>query len=120
MAIQAKVSWSELSAEQKINFGNGCGPDWLPEALTKLLFGWFFEASCRHHDFNYQRGGDHKDRLSSDRGFFKAMLRDVKRLHWLLQLPAAVEAVGFYGLVRFFGRFHFEDGPYKSLDQILK
>lgn len=120
MSVQGKITWSDLTPEQKISFGNGCGPDWLPEPVAKLLFGWFFEASCRHHDFNYQRGGDDKDRLSADRGFFKAMLRDVKRLHWSLQLPAAIEALGFYGLVRFFGRFHFEDGQYKSLDQILK
>lgn len=120
MSGQEKIAWSDLTPEQQAEFGNGCGPDWLPEWLTRLLFGWFFEASCRHHDFNYRRGGTKDDRLDADRGFLKAMIRDVKRLHWSLQLPAAAEAVTFYGLVRLFGRFQFEDGPYKSLEQILK
>ncbi len=115
MAGGKKLRWEQLTDWQKADFGNGCGPHWLPAWLVKLLFGWFFEASCRRHDFAYSRGGDEADRREADRGFFKAMLRDVKRLHWSLRLPALIEAGVFYLLVWVFGRWQFDYGPYHSL-----
>lgn len=118
MAKPVKIRWADLTSSQQAEFGNGCGPDWLPRWMARLLFGWFFEASCRRHDFAYTRGGDDKDRLAADRGFFKAMLRDVKRLHWSLQLPAYAEALAFYGIARLLGRWQFHYGPYRSLTDL--
>lgn len=115
MARSDKIRWADLTPQQQAEFGNGCGPDWLPRWLVKLLFGWLFEASCRRHDFAYSRGGDETDRRESDRGFFKAMQRDIQRLHWSLRLPALIEAQGFYLLVRAFGWWQFDYGPYRSL-----
>ena len=119
MARSVKIRWADLTPQQQAQFGNGCGPDWLPRLLVKILFGWFFEASCRRHDFAYSRGGDAADRLAADRGFLKAMIRDAKRLHWSLRLPAFVEALAFYGLVRAFGGITFDGGRYKALQELL-
>jgi hypothetical protein len=72
--------WAYLTAEEQLAFGNGCGPAFFPNWLIALLFGWFFEASCRRHDFGYARGGSKHDRQKVDHGFYRAMLRDAERL----------------------------------------
>lgn len=119
MYYSSKVRWDELTTEQQKAYGNGCGPAWLPKWLKKLLFGWFFEASCKRHDFAYSRGGDEADRHEADQGFLNAMLRDVKKLKWYLQVPAYIEAWCFYGLVRVFGSWSFTYGEYKNLREII-
>lgn len=114
-----KVRWDELTEEQQKAYGNGCGPAWLPKWLKKLLFGWFFEASCKRHDFAYSRGGDEADRHEADYGFMRAMLDDVARLPWYLQLPAYIEAWCFFVIVRVFGSLAFDYGEYKQLRDII-
>ena len=110
------VRWAELNSEQQNQLGNGCGPDWFPDWLVRLLFGWFFEASCRRHDFAYERGGSREDRKKADRGFLKAMMRDAERLPWYKGGFAYIVAGVFYLLVRLFGSWSFYYGPYKRLD----
>ena len=121
MSCQCKpVRWAELSESEKNAFGNGCGPAWFPDWLVNLLFGWFFEASCRRHDFAYSRGGSPSDRKAADKGFFKAMLRDAKRLSGYQRWLASVVAVVFYLLVRLFGWLAFKYGPYLTLSMIYE
>jgi hypothetical protein len=115
-----KVRWEELTEEQQKAYGNGCGPKWAPGWAKKLLFGWFFEASCKRHDFAYSRGGDEHDRYEADRGFKDAMLRDVKLLPWYLQPAAYAEAWSFYAIVRAFGSTSFHYGDYKTLREIIQ
>lgn len=120
MSGQGKIAWSDLTPEQQAEFGNGCGPSWLPEKVANVLFGWFFEASCRHHDFNYSRGGNEKDRKKADKDFYNAMMRDSSRVKSPLKYLAKAEAVVFYGLVRTFGWAAFDYGRYKSKEEMTR
>lgn len=61
-----KVSWSDLSLEEQLNFGNGC--TWVPDFI--------FTASCRHHDWNYLVGKSLWDKIKADWGMCKAMWHD--------------------------------------------
>lgn len=115
MAIikETPTRWSDLTEEQQQKYGNGCGPQWLPESIAGFLFGWLFDASCRRHDFAYDRGGLESDRLKADNGFFKAMLSDATRLTGSKLLVAILLTGLFYLLVRIFGWMAFNYGPYK-------
>lgn len=116
--------WAELTAEEQLGFGNGCGPKWLPNPITKLLFGWFFDASCRRHDFGYARGGSHADKMVVDKGFYLAMLRDAERLAEqqkpVQHISALFMTKSFYVMVRSLGWMQFNYGPYQSKEQMLK
>jgi len=112
-----KAQWSQLTPEEKRGFGNGCGPDFFPECLTNLLFGWFFNASCRHHDFNYERGGTEQDRRDADNGLYKAMRLDAERLK---SKRLALIAKLFYLLTCLFGWAFFTYGPYIPLSILLQ
>jgi len=115
--------WADLTATEQVEFGNGCGPSFFPAWLIALLFGWFFETSCRRHDFAYARGGSKADRKKVDQGFYKAMLRDAVRLDDNGELVKAIVAILmarlFYVLVRGFGWLLFNYGPYRSLAELL-
>ena len=85
-----------------------CGPRWVPSAVRKALFGWFFEASCLRHDQGYKRGGSEVDRLYMDTKFLMAMLRDtVEGKKYLMPLKMIV-AIGFFIAVRVGGWLTFE------------
>jgi hypothetical protein len=45
-------TFTDLTTEQQSNYGNGCGLRWLPVPSFN------FSASCRHHDFNFERGSE--------------------------------------------------------------
>jgi len=47
-----KPHFSDLTPEQRDTFGDGCS--WVPDFM--------FTADCRHHDFNYGRGGGLADK----------------------------------------------------------
>jgi Prokaryotic phospholipase A2 len=113
------VRWSDLTPDQLAVFGNGCGPSWFPVWLANLMFGWFFDASCRRHDFGYRRGGSRADRLAVDRGFYRAMRQDAVRFSGGKALVAKAVAWLFYRLVRLFGGYIFNYGPYLSKAEIL-
>ena len=113
------IRWADLTQQERDKFGNGCGPKWIPAPVTKVLFGWMFDASCRRHDFGYSRGGTDEDRKAVDSGFYRAMKKDIKRLPLIAKPVAHVVAGAFYGFVRIGGWLHFDKGEYKSKDEIL-
>lgn len=113
------VRWHDLSAAQQDSFGNGCGAKWMPKWMVKSLFNFFFEASCRRHDFAYSRGGSEQDRKKADDGFYAAMLRDCDRLSGLTRMAAEAKARIFYSLVRAFGWMQFTYGRYRPLSEIM-
>ena len=123
MSEQAKIAWSDLTPEQQAEFGNGCGPAWMPNWSLNLvknwLFGWCYESDCRRHDFAYSRGGSANDRKIADDGLYHAMLRDTARLKWWRYVLASIIAHCFYYLVRWFGWMRFYYGPYRSIDQLI-
>ena len=82
---------------------NGCGPGWIPAAVTSLLFDWFFEADCDKHDEGYEEGGDEARRKVCDDKFFAAMKRDTLRHRGAARLVRWVQAGSYYGVVRLFG-----------------
>ena len=86
---------------------NGCGPSWMPLFLKRLLFNWFFETQCDHHDAGYDEGGDEVRRFECDWKFGQAMWSDIKRLKWFLRPVAVFVGVCFYILVRTFGWLQF-------------
>lgn len=70
--------YKNLSAEEIELVNNGCGAEWMPEKLKNWFFGWFFHASCGHHDWGYLIGGGEIRRIICDWKFFKALLLDAK------------------------------------------
>ncbi len=111
--------WHDLTPQQQANFGNGCGPAWLPAFITNFIFGWFFSASCRRHDFAYGRGGNEADRKVADVGFLTAMLGDVARAAVFYKPFLWLLAWVFYALVRWFGIHRFNHGLPLSLADVL-
>jgi len=74
-----------------------CGPAWLPRPIRKLA-SVRFNASCRLHDRDYDRG---IDRQTADRRFYDHMLRQSK------STADRIQAGIYYGAVRAFGwAFH--------------
>lgn len=124
MTANEPVRWADLTPKERADFGNGCGPKWLPKWATNLLFGWFFEASCRRHDFGYARGGTKADKKTVDKGFRMAMLRDAERLaeqhKYAKHITAWFVAELFYFSVKTMGWMQFKYGPYRTKQQILK
>ena len=121
---EKKVDWAELTAQQQSVFGNGCGPRLFSPAVnrfvTRRLWGWLFDASCRRHDFAYARGGSKLDRRSADRGFYRALRADAHRLSARAgRVAASIFAWLYYIGVRLFGRFSFYYGPYRSKAELL-
>lgn len=83
--------------------GNGCGPDWMPRWMKRVLFDWFFLADCSVHDCCYMRGGDRVDRMRCDYDFWLAMREDTLQFKGPKRLVRWIQALIFYGLVRLFG-----------------
>lgn len=67
-----KVSWIDLTPQEQANYGNGCG---LPLVFLNVP-DFMFTASCRQHDFNYERGGGLYYKIKADVDFFSAMIYD--------------------------------------------
>jgi len=113
-----KAKWSQLTKEQQDTFGNGCGLNIrLLNLKDKLL-----TASCRHHDFNYARGGTKEDRFKADSDFLVAMLRDIQESGMVLieRQRYTRRAIIFYILVRLFGWVAFKYGRYLSIEEVLE
>lgn len=78
-----KVRWSDLTIEEQKEFGDGCGA--LARGLKVPDF--IFEASCKQHDFYYERGGWPWHKVQADWDFYVAMLKDAwryKALEWFI------------------------------------
>ena len=113
-----KQTFNNLTQEQMDTFGNGCG-------LSIKLFNIkdvFFIADCRHHDFNYARGGDGLDRFKADNDFLVAMLTDIRDAEITIGKKKwhTTRALAYYRLVRTFGWVAFTYGYYRSIDEIYK
>ena len=87
---------------------NGCGPKWLPDWINKLLFGWFFEASCNKHDEGYAEGGGEARRRQCDKKFLEAMHKDALRHRGPKRLVMLVLSRLYYLGVRSFGWLSFK------------
>lgn len=85
----------------------GCGPAWLPEKISDLLFNWFFEASCITHDKAYGIGGNESKRYQVDLEFWQAMRRDTLRQKGFKRLARWLQALLFFAVVRLFGWVQF-------------
>lgn len=69
-----KPSFSDLTEEQQKDYGNGCGS---PEYFLGVP-DFIFTASCRHHDFNYDRGGGLYYKIKADVDFYSHMVSDAE------------------------------------------
>jgi hypothetical protein len=122
MAYQNKpAKWEDLTPTEQKQLGNGCGLKWFPTWLKHIMFGWFFETSCRRHDFAYIRGGSRLDRFLADRGLYKSMKKDASRFtnRWVHLYTKTLSFVYYYA-VRVFGIFIFNYGPYLTIKTILE
>ncbi len=105
-----KVTWSDLSLEEQLNFGNGC--TWVPDFI--------FTASCRQHDFNYTRGGYLFAKMKADYDLCVRMFDDAFASPlWYLYMWVGI--VYFLGLTFIpFSYMRFNWGPYLTKQQILE
>lgn len=100
-----KPHFSDLTIEQKDSFGDGC--TFVPD--------WHYTASCRHHDWNYSRGGSLSDKFKADYDMCRLMWSDsVKLWHFL------VTVLYWLGLTFLpFSYFFFTYGKYRDVEDIL-
>lgn len=129
-----RPQYTQLSKEQRLSYGNGCGlsAKWL--RVPQFIF----EASCRHHDFNYERGTSYKQiskyriinaiwyiflfirwKLKADINFYYYMLKDAARSQ--RPLFYSVCATVYYLGVLFapMAWIAFTGGSWRSVDEIL-
>lgn len=84
---------------------------------------FIFKTSCKHHDFNYWKGGTKEDRRRADLGLFSAMVEDLNETsEWKEPLYLFFGYI-YYRLVRTFGRQHFsyrkKPKTWRHLDALL-
>lgn len=100
-----KETFSNLTLQQQTSFGNGC--TFVPDFI--------FTADCRHHDFNYVRGGWLKDKLKADWDMCRYMWKDSYK--WWHYVVTVIYWVGLTVLP--FPYFFFNWGRYLTLEEIL-
>lgn len=100
-----KQTFSNLTLQQQTSFGNGC--TFVPDFI--------FTADCRHHDFNYVRGGWLKDKIKADWDMCRHMWHDSYK--WWHYVVTVVYWVGLTVLP--FPYFFFNWGRYLTLEEIL-
>jgi len=101
-----KPRFTDLTPEQQATFGNGC----------TLVPDFIFTANCRHHDFQYERGGGLRDKIKADWDMCSCMWND-SYLWW----HHAVTIFYWLGLTLMpLPYFFFSwSREYKTLDDIL-
>ena len=123
-----RPSFSDLAAAERLHFGNGVGPSWIPCAVRLCIttyVSWFFaDASWRHHDFGYSIGRTERERWSYDWRFFRAMVTDALSQSpaiWIVAAPLGlVVALIFYLCVMAGGWTSFRyDHRYRTIDEAL-
>lgn len=68
----------------------------------------FFNASCEIHDNSYTTGGNWIDRLKSDQGFLRAMLKDCQNIDTKYKRKYyQAWSFSYYYAVRLFGQKSF-------------
>lgn len=115
---ETRLSWEDFSpAEMELLKKNcGCGGKGSKIPVPEFMF----HASCVYHDISYAAGKGESDRLRADRGFFRAMRKDVLRLPIWRRPLAFTAAFLYFSAVRIFGKkfFHFSD-RYSTKEEIL-
>lgn len=104
-----KPSFTDLTLEEQLNFGNGC----------TMVPDFIFTASCRHHDFNYSRGGYLRDKIKADWDMCSRMFNDAMRSHHPITY-GTVSIIYFIGLTILpLPYLHFTWGKWRSKEEIL-
>ncbi len=110
-----KISFNDLTPEEQEEYGNGCG---LSATLLNVP-DFIFTASCKQHDFNYERGGGIKDKIKADWDFFTHMYSDAMSSTRPLTY-GIISVIYFIGvLVNPISWYVFTYGPWKSKEEIL-
>ena len=107
-----KPTFSQLTKEQQETFGNGCS--FVPDFM--------FTADCRHHDFNYARGGYLKDKVKADIDLCWRMFSDALDAPTLYQkiFYVFITYLYFFGLTLLpFSYFAFTWGRWRTVVDIL-
>jgi hypothetical protein len=101
-----KPHFSDLTKEQQATFGNGC----------TLVPDFIFTADCRHHDFNYSRGGWLRHKLQADWDMCCLMWGD-SFLWW----HYAITVIYWLGLTLLpFPYFFFTWGRWRTVKEIIE
>lgn len=111
-----KVSWNDLTLEEKINYGNGCGLSLRLLSVPDFMF----KASCQQHDFNYERGGSVYYKYKADVDFYAAMVDDCENTNnptfWSI-----VATLYFIGVtLNPIAYFVFSYGKWRTKEEILE
>ena len=110
-----KPHFSQLTPKQQRTFGNGCGAG----AVLLNVPDFIFTADCRHHDFNYLRGGTLGDKLKADWDFFRLMFNDARKSNHPV-FYSFVSVVYWLGLTILpFSYFMYHYGKWRTIDEIL-
>lgn len=81
---------------------------------------FMFHASCVYHDISYASGREESDRKRADKGFLRAMKRDVCRLPIWRRPLAYSAAYLYYSAVRLFGKKFFNySANYATKEKIM-
>jgi hypothetical protein len=107
-----KPHFTDLTPEQQASYGNGCGLDLRLLRVPQFIF----SASCRHHDFNYERGGTPLDKVKADWDFYTHMIADSHK--WWHYVVATTYFVGV--LLVPISWFVFTYGRWRTIEEILE
>lgn len=101
-----KPTFSDLTPEQQATFGNGC--TFVPDFI--------FTANCRHHDFNFGRGGSILDKFQADWDMCRLMWSDSSKWwHYVITI------IYYLGLTLLpFSYFFFTYGRWRTIEEILE
>lgn len=108
-----KPHFSDLTLEQQKEYGNGCGVRFLK------VPDFVFSASCRHHDFNFERGSGTWYKApyyycKANWDFFKLMWKDCEQ--WW-HYPVSVT---YFTAVMLFSWPWFTVGRWRTVEEILE
>ena len=106
-----KPHFSELTLEEQATFGNGC--TFVPD--------FHYTASCRHHDYQYLRGGGLYDKVRADWIMCRLMLNDSYKLwHYIVTVIYWLGLTFLPFSYVFFWWTKFWKGNYRTNEEILE
>lgn len=118
--LAIELRWHQLTPSQREEFrrrSNGCGAG----IFVAPKKGVHFE-SCVIHDYDYERGGNARDRLIADLLFLQDMLQrlaDLGEPLWTTRI-AMWQAFLYFLLVRAFGWYYFNNEPTARVRDVLE
>ena len=101
-----KPHFSNLSTLEQDTFGNGC--TFVPDFI--------FTANCRHHDFNYSRGGWLRDKIKADWDMCRLMWQDSHL--WWHYIVTVIYWLGLTFLPVSYVPFTY--GRWRTIEEIIK